>query len=270
MDRLTTDRAGTGQLSAGAAELYEDFFIPALFGQWPPRLLDLADVGAGQTVLDIGCGTGVLARAARARTGGRGTVIGVDPNPGMLTVAARAVPDIRWIDGRAERLPLDEDSVDRVLSQFALMFFTDPEQAVAEMSRVLRPGGRLVVATWAEVGASPGYRAMVDLLRRVAGDEPADALMAPFAIGTEQALRKILEPGFPDLTTGTWDGVARYPSVESWLLTDVKAWALEDLVSDAQLRELLDHAPRALAEFCGQDGRVSFPAPAIVATACQR
>ena len=76
-----TDR---GQVSASAAEVYDAFFVPALFEQWTDVLLDVADVRPGHRVLDVGCGTGVLARAAHARVGAHGHVAGLDPNDGML------------------------------------------------------------------------------------------------------------------------------------------------------------------------------------------
>ncbi len=257
--------ATTGQVSSAAAERYEEFFVPALFGQWPDRLLGAAGVRRGDVVLDVGCGTGVLARAARGRVGPEGEVIGVDPNDGMLAVARRTAPDVRWVEGVAERLPIETDGVDRVLCQFAAMFFADPGLAVAEMRRVLRPGGPAVLATWAEVSASPGYDALVALIRRIAGDEPAEALLAPFRIGTERALRDLVAGSFDVVRVETWDGVARFPSLAAWVTTEVRAWTLDEMISDAQLDRLLAAAPDALGRFCGPDGAVSFPTPAIVA-----
>ena len=99
-----TDR---GQLSASAAEVYDAFFVPALFEQWTEVVLDVGDVRSRHRVLDVGCGTGVLARAAHVRVGGHGHVAGVDPNDGMLTVARRAGPDIEWQPGLAEQLPCE-------------------------------------------------------------------------------------------------------------------------------------------------------------------
>src|SRR5690606_24314823 len=143
---------------------YERFFVPALFGQWPPQLLRLAAVAPGQSVLDVGCGTGVLARAADEAVGPGGRVEGLDVNPDMLAVARAQAPDLHWTQAAAEDLPLATASQDRVLSQFALMFFTDQAMAVDEMARVLRPGGRICVATWAGLDAIPGYAAMVTLV----------------------------------------------------------------------------------------------------------
>ncbi len=153
-----------GQVVAAAADVYEEFFVPALFGAWPDRVLDAGGVAAGDRVLDVACGTGVLARAARKRLGESGEVVGLDPNPGMLTVAQRLEPGVTWQPGVAEELPFGDDSFDRVVSQFGMMFFTDAEQAVAEMARVLVPGGSVAVAVWASLEETPGYLAMVGLL----------------------------------------------------------------------------------------------------------
>lgn len=255
----------TGQVSSRAADLYEEFFVPALFGQWPTRLLQLAEVGEGDSVLDVGCGTGVLARAAYHVVGPSGKVTGVDPNEGMLAVASRTEPGVSWTKGTAEDLPVRSATMDGVVCQFALMFFTDRARAVAELARVTRPGGTVVVATWAQVETSPGYAAMVDLLRAVAGDEPADALLAPFSIGTEKALRTIMAGTFPGVEVRRWNGVAKFPSVLDWLETDIRAWTLRPLISDDALEALRSRAPDNLARFCDPDGSVSFPAPAVVA-----
>src|SRR5262245_2671177 len=135
-----------GQVSSSAAEIYESFFVRCLFQQWTARMCDTGHLQSGQRVLDVACGTGVLARAAALRVAPGGHVIGGDINEGMLAVARRSAPAIEWHQCAAEQLPFDDGSFDAVLCQFGLMFFTDRDQAVHEMARVLRPGGRLAVA----------------------------------------------------------------------------------------------------------------------------
>jgi SAM-dependent methyltransferase len=258
--------ASTGQVSEAAAAVYEEFFVPALFDQWPARVLTAAGVGHGSRVLDVGAGTGVLARAASVQVEPAGSVTAIDPNDGMLTVARRVGSDtpVTWQVAAAEKLPYDDGSFDQVVSQFALMFFTDQVRGLQEMARVLRPGGRVAVATWARLAASPGYDAMVALLRRLFGDEPADALLAPFSLGEPEPLRALLEAEFSDVRVTEYDGVARFPSIEAWVHTEIRGWTLRDLIDDDQYAELLAAAQADLAGFAGPDGTVRFAAPALV------
>jgi ubiquinone/menaquinone biosynthesis C-methylase UbiE len=152
-----------GQVTHSAAEVYEAFFVPALFRQWAPKMAQAAGLAAGQRVLDVACGTGVLAREAVKHVGPSGAVTGLDRNEGMLAVARREAPDVEWQLGRAEALPFDAATFDAVVSQFGLMFFEDQTAALEEMWRVLRPGGRLAVTVWDTLDRSPGYAAMTAL-----------------------------------------------------------------------------------------------------------
>ena len=257
----------TGQVNSRAAEVYEEFFVPALFSQWTDRALALCGVGPGDRVLDVGCGTGVLARAAAELVGATGRVCGVDPNDAMRTVARQVSPGVEVLAGAAEALPFDDDTFDRVLCQFALMFFTDRSAGLREMARVLRPGGALTLLTWASVETSPGYAAMVRLLQRLFGDEPAQALLAPFAIGTANLLTQIVGEVFPDVGVEHLAGQARFPSLEAWVRTDIKGWTLRDLIDDDQYDLLQAEAQLQLAQFAGPDGHVSFSADALAAHA---
>jgi SAM-dependent methyltransferase len=247
---------------------YEEFFVPALFQQWTSRVAEAADIRSGERVLDVACGTGVLARAVAGRVGPDGTVVGLDLNDGMLAVAKRRAPDIEWKHGRAEALPFDGASFDAVVSQFGLMFFEDRPAALREMLRALRPGGRLAVAVWGALGDSPGYAALADVLQRQVGDHAADALRAPFVLGDSKVVRALLdEAGIHDAKISTQDGTARFPSIESWIYTDIKGWTLADMIDDAQYDRLLEEAQRVLKAFAGADGTVTFGLSAHIVTA---
>ena len=114
------------------------------------HLVDFASVGAGEKVLDVGCGTGVAAVSAAMRGA---TVAGLDLTPELLSHAREnekiaGCGPIEWTEGDAERLPYPDSSFDVVLSQFGHMFAPRPDVALAEMRRVLKPGGRIAFATW--------------------------------------------------------------------------------------------------------------------------
>ncbi len=258
------DDAERGQVTGSAAEVYEELFVPALFGQWAPVLVDGVGARAGDRLLDVACGTGVVAREARRR-GAR--VTGVDVNDGMLAVARRADPSVDWRAGGAEELPFPAGSFDRVTCAFALMYLVDRRAALTEVARVLVPGGAVAVATWAGVDRSPGYAALVELLDRLFGRDAGDALRAPFTIGTEAELAAAVAPVFPDVVVEGRAGTARFASLDQWVWTEIKGWTLADAVDDEALERLLVEARPALARFVAADGTVAFPAPALVATA---
>jgi ubiquinone/menaquinone biosynthesis C-methylase UbiE len=181
------------------AEVYDEFFVPALFQQWGSVVAKLAGVEPNQCVLDVGCGTGVLACAAADRVG-----LGA-PLPGceeMLAVARGKNSAIEWRVGRAESIPFSSESFDAVVSQFGFMFFEDRRAALREMMRVLRPGGRLALAVCDALDHSPGYAAFAGLLRRLFGDSVADAFNAPFVLGDPQLLLSLCADSMRMATDG--------------------------------------------------------------------
>jgi SAM-dependent methyltransferase len=165
-------------------------------------------------------------------------------------------------------MPFVDESFDAVLCQFGLMFFEDRAAGLREMMRVVRPGGRLAVAVWSGLDATPGYAAVVELLERLFGEAIADALRAPFALGDPRKLEGLCKAsGIDCAEIRTVEGMARFPSIDAWMYTDIKGWTLADRIDDRQFARLLAEARPALGRFALADGRVEFPAPALIATA---
>lgn len=261
--------ATRGQVNRDAAVVYERFFVPALFAQWTEPVLDAAETDpAMPRMLDVACGTGILARAASARLRPGGHIVGIDPNEAMLAVAAECAPDIDWRMGHAEQLPFDDEIFDAVLCQFGLMFFENREAGLREMLRVLRPGGPLVVAVWDTQQHSPGFASLTALLDRIVGQAAGDALRVPFSLGRVETLHTLCaQAGMPDVQIATKAGTARFPSLEAWIRTNVRGWAFSDLVSDEQLQQLIDAARREMTAFGTGHGEVAFAAPAHIVVA---
>jgi len=122
--------------------------VPALFAPGASQLLKRANPQPGERVLDLGCGTGVVARLAAPLLGSKGSVTAIDLSPTMLSVGWAAAEneglDIEWREGRAEQLPFADSSFELVVCQFALMFFADRVAALSEAYRVLMDNGRLL------------------------------------------------------------------------------------------------------------------------------
>ncbi|MFO1301461.1 MAG: methyltransferase domain-containing protein [Burkholderiaceae bacterium] len=256
-----------GQVGFDAADTYERFFVPALFRQWTGPMLDAARVGPDTPrVLDVACGTGVLARCAAQRVGTARDIVGVDPNEAMLAVARRVAPDIDWRAGRAEALPCEDASFDAVVCQFGLMFFEDRVAGLRQMLRVLRPGGR--VAVWDALDRTPGFAELVRLLEQTCGSEAADALRAPFSLGNAAELASLARrAGLADPRIETRGGTARFASIDDWIRTNVRGWSFSALVDDDQLATLVAKAQRTMARFVAADASVAFDAPAHLLSA---
>jgi len=133
------------------AENYQRYFVPAIATPVSVGLLDAANLRTGERVLDVACGTGVIARLAAERVGPSGSVTAIDVAPDMIGVAkstaAPTAPHIEWHVGDAIALPLPDNAYDVVLCQMGLMFMEDRPAALAEMRRVVAPGGRVIVNT---------------------------------------------------------------------------------------------------------------------------
>ena len=255
------------QVSDDAAEVYERCFVPALFGQWASHLVDAAQVAAGDRVLDVGCGTGVLARTAADRVATDSQVTGLDLNDGMLAVARRLRPEIDWRQGDATQLPFADASFDVVLSQFALMYFPDRSAALTEMMRVLKPGGRLAVAVWGPFEHATGYVILTEIAQRRCGQAAADVLMAPFVLGNEATLRELFSvAGIDKAVVALRAGTMTFPSIATFVETEVKGSPLEALLDEESYHALMREAQDKLQQF-RVDNTVVMPIGAFFITA---
>jgi SAM-dependent methyltransferase len=251
------------------ARAYEALFVPSLIGPYAPIVADAAGIRAGDRVLDVACGTGVVTREALRRVGPRGRVTGLDASAGMLAVAREQGGDIAWHEGRAESLPFPDASFDAVVSQFGLMFFGDRAGALAGMGRVLRPGGRLAVAVWASIDAIPAFAAELALFEQLAGSAAADALRAPFVLGDAAALARLFEAaGLASAAVETHATNARFPSIRTLVEADLRGWLpiMGVHLADDVIVRTLDAADAALAPHVRRepDGAVAFPTSAHV------
>jgi ubiquinone/menaquinone biosynthesis C-methylase UbiE len=240
----------TFQMSLDAAEVYEARFVPAFFAEWAPHLVDAARIATGQCVLDVACGTGIVARTVADRLGAAGRVVGVDLSEAMLTVARRVRPDVEWRQGDVSALPFPDRSFDAVLCQMALMFFPDRAGAVREMRRVVRDGGSVAVLVPAHLDTQPAYGPFVEMAARHAGPAAASLLSAYFACGRLDQLTALVEAaGLHVSETRTRLGRARFPSVDAFVETEVKGTPLGGRLSAPVYERIRAGAAEVLRPF---------------------
>lgn len=262
------------QLDVDGARNYERFLVPALLDRWAGDLVDAAGVRSGQRVLDLACGTGIVARHAARRAGPTGSVDGVDVNPAMLVVAREVTvdlqPQVRWHRGPAEDLSFDAASFDVVLCQQGLQFFDDPSAALAELHRVAAAGGRIGLSTCRSIDHQPGYAALADVVSEHLGGQAGRIVRSPYASGDPQELRGLVEKaGFRDVHVTFDITPLRVPTPRALLEGETASSPLGDVVEaldDDVVTAMVDELEEALRPHTDDDG-VVFPFQTLVVTA---
>lgn len=259
------------------AEVYQEYFVPGNFARWTPVLLEHAKPRFGERVLDVACGTGVVARQVAPIVGSEGRVVAVDLSPAMLAVARREPAPlgaaIEW--ERRDACELPDGPFDLVLCQQGLQFCPDRKAALEEMRRVLAPGGRVAISTWQSLdrqainqplAAAAAHRLSISI-EAVAGP--------PFSLGNPDEVRSLLEEaGFDEIEIDSVEHEVSFPQPGRFvMLTLLSAAAVVPKLAE------MDHDSRvALARGVAQDiendlepyiegDTVSFPMHANIAVA---
>jgi ubiquinone/menaquinone biosynthesis C-methylase UbiE len=223
---------------------YENYMVPPLFAPCATILIQAADPRPDERVLDVGCGTGIVARTVAARFGERGTVTGLDPSQNMLVVAKAAASRegfaVDWHEGHAERLPFPDNSFDLVLCQFALMFIRDKAAALAEMRRVLSEGGRVLLSVWQSLDRHPFYQTLHKVIQQRIG---MSALQDIFALGSADDLRALaMRAGFREVQIEPFSVTARFPNPDAFIAGEIEV----DTAAIPSMQHLDDRAREAI------------------------
>jgi ubiquinone/menaquinone biosynthesis C-methylase UbiE len=258
------------QVPGSGPEIYETVFVPAMMGEWAPRVMALAEPQPGERVLDVACGTGALTRVVAQSIGPNGRVVGLDLSAEMLSKArtnkldpSSAVP-IEWREGDVSAIPFENETFDIVFCNFGLMFFPDRVAALKEMRRVLRPDGRLALAVWGSIAKCPGQTAMKQSWKRHFPDS-AKLFDAQHSLGDPQTVLSLIEDaGFKEISVQPVMGVVRLPSPEHLARS---YGAMADIRADEKTRtEVIDEVSAALQSYVGVEG-LEYPIEAILASA---
>jgi len=249
-----------------AAEAYEQFLVPGLFGPWTHDMVDFAGPQAGEHVLDVACGTGTALRLAAERitTSGRG--VGLDIDPGMITVAHSLTAStenavLEWHCGSALEMPFEDGTFDVALCLQGLQFFPDRLAGLVEIRRVLKATGRLVASVWGAIEHCKGHYALAQALER--HDVDPSAALRPFSLGDADALRELAcKAGFRDANVRTVVKLAHFASpkhfIESLASGAPSTRHALAKVPESARNALVDEVSMALAPYVTEGG-VAFP-----------
>jgi SAM-dependent methyltransferase len=257
------------------ADIYEQWFVPAMFSPLASRLLDAIRPEPNTRALDVACGTGILTRRLAAVIGLDRSVTGLDMSPAMIAVARAAAEseslNIEWHVGRAEALPFADGSFDLVTCQQGLQFTVDREAAARELYRVLTDGGRATVCVWQALDMHPVYALLHTAMQRVLNTQ---AMATPFSLSRPELERVLKAAGFADVGITPVTITASFTQPERYVELQVEA-----LSAGIPLLQQLDAADRAklVAGVSGDmkelvremtvDDRLQFPMHAYLARA---
>ncbi len=259
------DFTGTG------AQNYERYFVPAIATPVSAGLIAAADLRPRERVLDVACGTGVIARLAAERVGPSGTVTAIDVAPDMIDVA-RSTPippgaAIDWHVGDATSLPFDDGAYDAVLCQMGLMFMADRVAAVAEMHRVLVRGGRVVVNTPGAI--QPPFVVLEQAIVEHISADLGGFVRAVFSMHDPDALAALLrDAGLRDVSASVSPVRLRLPAPAEFLWQYINLTPMGPLVAKATeaARSAMERQAVDAWQPYVVDGTIRAEQPMVVAT----
>ncbi|MFE1291615.1 class I SAM-dependent methyltransferase [Streptomyces sp. NPDC058751] len=261
------------QLKGNGPERYERYAAPFMT-PFVEEVLDAVDLYPGAKVLDLACGTGFAARAAAARVGPAGRVSGADVNAGMIALAAelapRMYPDIEFTVAPAERLPHDDAAFDAVVCQQGVQFFPDLDAALAEVARVMRPGGRFAATAWAARELIPYFVAQYEAVEEYGGKELAADYEGAFSGTPERLSAALRDAGLHDVTVRQVTFGIPFPPLDAYAPGQLSSTSWGQAIADTAGEDALLRAGRSvhtrLAGRTAPDGTATLPFTANLLT----
>ncbi len=257
------------EITGTSEEVYHSCFVPTIIRPWTSRTLTLAKPQPGERILDVACGSGDVTRRAAELVGPTGHVVGLDINPAMLAVARRQdggnrAAAIEWREGSADALPLESRSIDVVVCQFGMMFFTDRLAALKEMRRVLTDGGRIVLVTWGPLDKCLGNAAMARAWGKHFGREQAAKFQVPHSLDDPKEIRRLMrDAGFGKVRARIEAGWAHFASVQALACS---YGALSGLETDTLTRDaIIADVTQSLKAYCHTD-ELRYPVEVVLAS----
>jgi ubiquinone/menaquinone biosynthesis C-methylase UbiE len=254
------------QLARDSAERYQTVLTPTILGPFAQALVEFAAPQMGEWIVDVGCGTGAAARCAAEAAGRTGKVAGVDVNANMIDVA-RSLPvvggaPIEWHVTQATDLPLDDQSVDVVLCAQTLQFLPEKQPSLAEMQRVVKSSGRVVVSLWTAIEDNPYFYTLVETIARYVGPDTVLGLKSAFTLtDTDEIHSLIQESGFGHIEMQVTQLDLPMPKLTEFVPRHIQATPMAtgfNQASKATQQTVIQEVAEKLNQYV-KDGRTQIP-----------
>lgn len=261
----------TWAVASSIATNYERRLVPLLFDSWARILVDAVAPTSAERVLDVACGTGIVARTVAARLGPSASITGIDINGDMLALARQLAPEMEWLQADATDTGFPVAAFDVVFCQQGLQFVADPAAALREWRRILVPGGRLALSAWHNPD-NPGYAAIRSALRRCLPEHPEAVgfVRAIFGLSNPTQIHELLlGEGFHNVRIAIHADVVKCPTPQTWIeafLSAAPVRAIAELGHEEREHIVAD-AVHELREYIADDGSLFFPISTNIATA---
>ncbi len=258
--------------TGNGAENYERDFLPAIAIPVSAELLRSAHLRPGDRMLDVGCGTGLIARRAAETVGERGSVAGIDISPDMISVAsslpAPGGASIEWHQGDATALPFPDESFDVVLCQMTLMFIEDRLTPLREMHRVLARGGRVVISTPGAI--QPPFELMEQSIVEHISPDLAGFVRMVFSMHDPEVHRSLLrDAGFEEIDSRVYSATFDLPTPAEFLWQYINLTPMGPFVAKApeEAKDAMEaQVTRTWAPYV-RNGRTPVEQPMVLASA---
>ncbi len=261
----------TWQISDNSPAAYEKYLVPGFFKPWAETLTALVSPAPDSDILDVACGTGIVARTISSKVNNGIRVTGLDNNREMLEQALQLSEksglELTWQQGDAHQMPFEDDRFDYLFCQQGMQFFPEPQQVLEEMYRVLKPEGTLALNIMRSINYNPAFKILADKLEEHVGDSAGTMMRAPFPEWDPKAIRNMVEnAGFEDISRHLEIIAVRFPSPEEFLRQEAASSPLAGEIESLEpetLRKLVGDLNQSLEQYQDDQG-VVFPMETVM------
>lgn len=179
------------------ATAYDQVLVPLLFEPWTTRLITENKPWSGKYVLDLACGTGAVTKQLLNHVTCKGKVFALDLNEEMLAINKKKFEElgcedvIEFIHASAEKIPIEDNTLDTVICQQGFQFFPDKHKAAREIYRILNKGGELVISTWLPVSECEIFGMLCETLEEIEEKELSQLMRIPFDYMQKDELKTV-------------------------------------------------------------------------------